>query len=64
MKSFKVPKIVDLIGLKGLYSFMFKVWKQKYIKVSDRDESQIRVKVGIKNVLNPNFSKTKTKDKS
>jgi len=45
MKSFNMSKIVDVIELKWLYSFMFKVWGQKCINVSDKDESQIHVKV-------------------
>jgi len=35
--KFNTPKKVDIIGLKGLYLFIFKVWGPKYIKVLDNN---------------------------
>jgi len=51
----KPKKKVNEIGLKGLYSFIFKVYGPKFIQISARDEFQFWVKVqGLKTYLTLN----------
>jgi len=54
--AFNTPKKVNIIELKGLHSFIFKVQGLKRINVSDRDEFQFCVKVqGLKTYLTLDF---------
>ena len=49
-------KKVNIIGLKGLYSFIFKFQGPKYIEVSEMHEFQFWIKVQeLKTYLTQNF---------
>jgi len=60
---FDTSKTFNVIDLKGLYLFVFKVWGEKYIKVSNMDKFQFYVKVhGLPTYLIVIFIGINTKD--